>query len=482
MLNESGMVNTTSKPQILIVDDEPLNVKLIAAMIPPDQYQTVLAYSGEEALHQIRDGSPDLIFLDIMMPGLNGFELTRLLKADPKSRDIPIVLVTAFGGDENEIKGLEAGADEFLNKPVNKTELLARLKSLLRLKQYQEQIKTRTCSINSFTASNADEDFSDSELNLPTILIAEDNELDAKIIRRYLQGEPYQIKLAKDGDEAIARAQHEKIDVILLDLLLPRKNGFEVCKTIKEMEHTQNIQIIATTGLSDLDSKLKGIELGVDDYLVKPVNMHVLRMRVCSLVKKKAYLDKLCERYERAVYSAITDKLTGLYSRGYFDHFLDLEIKRSARQNAFLALLLIDIDDFKQINDTFGHLFGDRILSQLGELLKANIREIDMAARYGGEEFAVVMANTDLAEAEKVAERIRQSIQKYSFYPMTLLLTVSIGIAMYPSDAISLDDLIERSDTSLYQAKRNGKNRVHSYCQSKKKSPAKLPISKEPIL
>ena len=461
------MVNKTSKPKILVVDDEPLNVKLIAAMMPPDQYETVRAYSGEEALKLVSDRSPDLIFLDIMMPGLNGFELTRILKSDPKNRDIPIVLVTAFGGDENRIKGLEAGADEFINKPVNKTELLARLKSLLRLKQYQEQIKTRTCSINSFAAPKKDKDFSDNELNLPSILIAEDNDLDAKIIQKFLQGEPYQIKLAKDGDEAISRAQQEKIDVILLDLLLPRKNGFEVCRTLKKMEHTRNIQIIATTGLSDLDSKLKGIELGVDDYLVKPVNMHVLRTRVSSLVKKKAYLDKLCARYERALYSAITDKLTGLYSRGYFDHFLDLEIKRSSRQNTLLVLLLIDIDNFKQINDTFGHLSGDRILRQLGELLKTNIREIDMVARYGGEEFAVVMSNTDLTEAKQVAERIRQSIQAYSFKPLKIFVTVSIGIAMYPSDANSLDELIEKSDSSLYQAKRDGKNRVIVYSRNK---------------
>ncbi|MCP4295232.1 MAG: response regulator, partial [Proteobacteria bacterium] len=212
------MVNTNSKSKILIVDDEPLNAKLLAAMMPSDQYDTVRAYSGEEALKIVTDLPPDLIFLDIMMPGLNGYELTRILKSDPESRDIPIVLVTAFGGTDSETKGLEAGADEFLNKPVNKTELLARAKSLLRLKQYKEQIKTRTCSINSVTYQKKDNNFSENEINLPSILIVEDNKIDAKLIQRYLQGEPYQIKLAKDGEEAISRVQQEQIDVILLDL------------------------------------------------------------------------------------------------------------------------------------------------------------------------------------------------------------------------------------------------------------------------
>ena len=460
------MIDTNSKSKILIVDDEPLNVKLLAAMIPSEQYDTVLACSGEEALKIVTDVPPDLILLDIMMPGLTGYEITRILKSDPESQDIPIVLVTAFGGTDSEIKGLEAGADEFLNKPVNKTELLARVKSLLRLRQYKQQINARTCSINSIINKKEEKNFSEKEIDLPSILIVEDNKIDEKLLQRYLQGEPYQIKLAKDGEEAISRAQQERIDVILLDLILPRKNGFEVCRTLKEMKSTQNIQIVAITGLSDLESKLKGIELGVDDYLIKPVNMHVLRTRVKALVKKKALLDKLCDRYEMAVHSAITDKLTGLYNRRYFDYFLELEIKRSSRQQASLALLMIDIDDFKQINDTFGHLFGDTILNQLGELLKTQIRETDMAARYGGEEFAVVMSSTGLEKAVQIGERIRQTIQSYSFGDKNFLMTASIGIAMYPSDADSFNQLIEKSDSSLYKAKRTGKDRVVAYSKT----------------
>ncbi len=455
------MVKTNSKSKILVVDDEPLNVKLISAMIPSEHYETASAYSGDEALKLVRDFQPDLILLDIMMPGLNGYDLTRILKSNTESSDIPIVLITAFSGSEYEIKGLEAGADEFLNKPVNKTELLTRAKSLIRLRQYKEQIKSRTCSIKSVT-SNIDENncLENTELNLPTVLIVEDNKVDAKLLQRYLHGEPYQIKHASNGENAISRSRQERIDVILLDLLLPGKSGFEVCSTLKEKENTQNIQIVAITGLSDLESRLKGLELGVDDYLIKPVNMHILRTRVKALVKKKALLDRLCEKYEMAVHSAITDKLTGLYNRRYFDHFLDFEIKRTSRQKASLALLMLDIDNFKIINDTLGHLFGDKILNKLGDIIKSIIRETDLAARYGGEEFSIVMSNTGLEEATESAERLRKAISEYNFDITNCPITVSIGIALYPSDSSSLQDLLSNADRALYRAKHEGKNRV----------------------
>ena len=455
------MVKANSKSKILVVDDEPLNVKLLSAMLPSEQYETASAFSGDEALKLVRDFQPDLILLDIMMPGLNGYDLTRILKSNTESSEIPIVLITAFSGSEYEIKGLEAGADEFLNKPVNKTELLTRAKSLIRLRQYKEQIKSRTCSIKSVT-SNIDEKncLDNTELNLPTILIVEDNKIDAKLLQRYLHGEPYQIKHASNGENAISRSQQERIDVILLDLLLPGKSGFDVCSALKEKENTQNIQIVAITGLSDLESKLKGIELGVDDYLIKPVNMHILRTRVKSLVKKKALLDRLCDKYEMAVHSAITDKLTGLYNRRYFDHFLDFEIKRSSRQKASLALLMIDIDNFKLINDTLGHLFGDKILNKLGDIIKSIIRETDLAARYGGEEFSIVMSNTGLEEATEIAERLRKAISEYNFEITYRPTTVSIGIALYPLDSTSLQDLLSNADRALYRAKHEGKNRV----------------------
>ena len=452
------------KSKILIVDDEPLNVKLLKSMLSADNYESILAYSGEEALASVAAEAPDLILLDIMLPNINGFNVTEKLKNDPHTRDIPVILITAMDGNENKIKGLEAGADEFLNKPINRTELLARIKSLLKLKNYQDQLKTHTASKDLFAPAIGKEKALHGTIDLPSILLVEDDKKHSKLIEGYLHGEPYQISLTTNGKEAISRAQQEKIDLILLDILLPGLNGFEVCQVLKEREQTQHIQIIAITSLSDLDSKIKGIELGADDYLVKPINRHELRARVRALIKKKAYLDSLHASYEIALNSAITDKLTGLYNHGYFKHFLDFEIKRAVRQKTPVSLLMIDIDDFKQFNDQFGHLTGDQILREIGELIKANVREIDLPTRYGGEEFAVVLPNTEIKQAVVIAERLCNAIRRHAFSnPNSLAiknLSVSIGVGTYLDQFKCVDEFIQETDRSLYRAKQEGKDRV----------------------
>jgi two-component system, cell cycle response regulator len=455
-----------NKPKVLIVDDEPLNLKLIAGILGLEQYELILADGGRKALEKALTETPDLILLDIMMPDMDGYEVLRRLKDDSQLRDIPVVLITALDGTENKIKGLEAGADEFINKPVNQAELLARVNSLIRLKQYQDQLKTQTQIMNSFTRETAEKKVSQKEIDLPSILMVEDDERDAKLIQTFLYGEPYQIKLAKSGEQAISFARQERIDLILLDILLPGMDGFEVCRMLKQAEQTRNIQIIAITSLFDLASKVKGIELGVDDYLVKPVNIHELRTRVKALIKKKAYLDSLYSRYELAVYAAITDKLTGLYNHGYFKHSIDLEIKRALRQETSVALLLLDVDDFKLYNDTLGHLAGDEILMELAEIIKSNIREIDLAARYGGEEFAIVLSNTDKAGAVATAVRIMDAICRHSFAhersKSLKKLSVSVGIAVCPEDSADAKGLIQKADEALYLAKREGKDRIRA--------------------
>jgi len=468
------------KPKILIVDDNLLNTKLLSIMLGAGEYETITAMEGKTAVEKARSENPDLILMDIMMPVMGGYEATEILKQDPDTKDIPIIMITALDGAEDKLRGLEAGADEFLNKPVNAAELMARAKSLLRLKLYQEQLKSRTDSKESMVSENKGEVSGQKELNLPTILVVEDEDKDVRLIQNYLQGEACQIVVAKTGEETLSRVLKEKIDLVLLDILLPGINGFQVVERLREMECGKNLQIVALTNLRDMESKIKGIELGVDDYLVKPINKHELRIRIRSLVKKKGYLDSLKSEHASANHTAITDKLTGLYNRAYFEHYINLEIKRAERQSAFLSLIMMDIDDFKKYNDTYGHPTGDAFLKWIGKVVRESIREVDVPARYGGEEFAVVLPYADREGAPVVAERVRTAISAESFVTPDMKntgkTTVSMGIAYYPEDAASAKELIKLADKALSRAKREGKDRVCIY-QKDAETPAETEAS-----
>jgi len=197
---------------------------------------------------------------------------------------------------------------------------------------------------------------------------------------------------------------------------------------------------------------------------VKPIHKEILLPRIDSLLKKKRYVDRLSVNYEKALQSAITDSLTGLYNQAYFKRFLELEMERTRRQKHSLTLMMLDLDDFKVYNDTLGHLTGDQILQEFSHLLQQNIRKIDLAARYGGEEFAIVLTYTDVNGAMTIAERLRQTIESYRFsYKASdhfKILTTSIGLADFHANPLTAHELIKRSDAALYQAKRAGKNRI----------------------
>jgi two-component system, cell cycle response regulator len=451
------------KSRVLIVDDDPLNVKLLAAKLPEERYETRFAYDGRQALDAAFSDSPDLILLDVMMPGLNGYEVTRMVKQDPRTHDIPIILVTALDGTDEKIKGMEAGADEFLNKPVNTVELLARMRSLLSLRQYREQLAMRSRSRQEFSVSGSPMEAADIPLGPSTILLVEDNPEDARLVEGYLAGESCRTERMARAEDALERARQGSVDVLLLDILLPGMDGFELCRRLKEDERTRAIQILMITCLQDLPSKIRGIELGADDFLVKPINREELRARVRAALRKKTYLDRLNTGLETAVHSAVTDGLTSLYNRAYLKHFLDLEVMRSARQAHPLALIMMDLDDFKRHNDTMGHPAGDRILRDFGQLLRASVRAIDLAARYGGDEFVIVLPYADRESAVQVAQRIHAMVNGRTPGESTAPWqgpSVSMGGAVYPVDGLSSDDMIRSADERLYRAKREGKARV----------------------
>jgi two-component system cell cycle response regulator len=452
-------------PTILVVDDEPLNVKLLAANLGAAGYRILKAYSGFEALEIMETNTPDLILLDIMMPGMDGYEVIRRLKQLKETKDIPIVLITALEGEEEKAKGLAAGADEFLNKPVNTTELETRVLSLLRMKKYQEQLVSRVQTEKDVLGKSGQEESGEHDDNRPTVLVVEDNLKDAHMIVHHLNEMPLNYRIVQTGAEALKIVREEAIDLVLLDLMLPDLDGIEICKEIKGSEKTISVQVVIVTTFDDLKMKIRGIEVGADDFLVKPLNRDEIKARVSALLKKKAFMDRLRESANAALKAAIIDHMTGVYNHSYFEHFLLLEIKRSLRQENKMALLMIDVDNFKRFNDTYGHPAGDKALSSVAKILKDNVRDVDVVARYGGEEFAVVLPYAGWRSGQQVAERLLEIIHKQQIAGVgnqvdAASVTVSIGLAVFPDNGMSSESIISSADGALYSAKRQGKNRV----------------------
>lgn len=462
---EQQLVSGSYKKKVLIADDSPVALASLEKILSTGLFQTIQATNGREALDRAVCELPDLILLDVMMPEMNGFEVARTLKEDTRTHSIPIIMVTALNDPENELAGREAGAEEYLSKPVRPQELIARANSLIALRQYRDQLAIRNHSQWSFIVDkHSDDSGPEPEKELPLVLLVEDNESDAELVRHFLKDLPIRLERLSNGEEAVELCQTGGVNLMLLDILLPGLNGFEVCRKVKGSEKGKDLPIVVITCLEDMESRLKCIELQSDDFLVKPIVGRELQARVKILLEKKNQLDKLRSHYEEALNSAVVDWLTGLYNHGYFKKYLDLEIKKSLRQRYPLTLIMIDIDNFKAVNDAYGHPTGDVILQELAQVVRKAVREVDLVARYGGDEFAVVLPYSDGQGALRVARRIDEAIKTHGFSPLAsaekTTLTVSMGVAGYPQDAVHVDELIHSADQKLYTAKTKGKNQI----------------------
>lgn len=303
------------------------------------------------------------------------------------------------------------------------------------------------------------------------VLVVDDIQLNRKLQKTYLEAEGYEVVLAQDGIEALKRIEEESPDLILLDIMMPKMNGFQVCRRIKSDDRTRFIPVIMVTALNELEDKIKGIDSGADDFISKPFHKLELLARVKSLLRIKHLHDALEEKIreletvqEQLRQLAITDGLTELYNYRFFKEQLHLEISRAKRHNINVSIAMIDIDYFKNYNDTNGHPAGDIVLKNIAQLLSSNIRKIDIAARYGGEEFALILVETDKQAATYVATKIKKLVEQHRFqYEETQpngKLTISMGVATFPDDAIKPEELVSLADKRLYQAKKNGRNRV----------------------
>jgi len=298
------------------------------------------------------------------------------------------------------------------------------------------------------------------------VLVIDDSRLIAHVAKTILANRGHEVILAQDGLTGLGAARSEEPDMILLDLIMPVMDGYDVCQRLKERDSTKEIPIIMLTSKAEPSDKVKGLEMGASDYVTKPFDEGELVARVNNELEKKELREALQEKNRQLQEMAERDGLTGLYNHRYFHEQLSKDFKRARRYHESLSCVLLDIDYFKKFNDTHGHQTGDLLLSTLGRIIEDSIRDSDLAARYGGEEFALILYHTDGPGAYHVAERLRQMVENHEVHDKgkVLHVTISLGVAAFPHEQIrDSGEMVECADQALYKAKKNGRNRVEAH-------------------
>jgi two-component system, cell cycle response regulator len=451
--------------RVLVVDDIEANVKLLEARLVAEYFDVVTAMSGEEAIAICQRGEADIVLLDVMMPGMDGFETCRRLKQDTRTHHLPIIMVTALDQPSDRVRGLEAGADDFLTKPVGEIALISRVKSLVRLKSVIDELKMRMAAGEDAGINSSVTDILKQPARDGRILVVDTRQSSCDRIQAAL-GNVHQVDTETDPQNAVFKAAEGGYELAIVSLSLDGFDGLRLCSQLRSLERTRHMPILVLADPEDNSRLLRSLDLGVNDYVVRPIDKNELFARVRTQIRRQRYTEQLRDSFHHSVELAITDPLTQLHNRRYMENHLGLLVAKAQRKGGNLSLLIIDIDYFKAINDSYGHDAGDEVLRNFSERLRKNVRGMDLVCRYGGEEFVVVLPDTGLPLALAIGERLRTRVAGDAF-PIrggnkTLNVTVSVGIATLTSPEDTPESLIKRADRALYSAKRDGRNRVVS--------------------
>lgn len=440
--------------RILIVDDLAPNLHLLQVKLSAEYYDVLMAQSGEEALELIETERVDLILMDAIMPGLDGFETCHKLKSNPETYHIPVIMVTALDSTKDRIRGLEAGADDFITKPFDDFNLLARVRSLLRLKMVTDQLLSHT----GHSLANSRPMVQEIEKRKGHIIVLEDHEKRALQLTAPLQ-DIHRFTIATDPAEVL-KCKPSDTDLIIVSLTSDKFDGLRVCASLKFDTVTRNIPVLLVGTPEDENRFVRAYDLGINDTLMRPIEKQELIARVNTQLKRKFYSDALQQNFDQDLEMVVADPLTGLGNRRYFERSVSPLFEMLEKGEPF-SIIVFDIDHFKRVNDILGHDVGDDILKEVATRLVTHMRAIDIVSRYGGEEFMIAMPNTIQADAMFAADRIRGLMGGTPIFVegQALSITMSAGVAQV-SPGEKLREVFKRADSALYIAKREGRNKV----------------------
>lgn len=451
--------------RVLVVDDILPNVKLLEAKLASEYYDVLTATNGPEALEKVAAQSPDIVLLDVMMPGMDGFEVCKRIKANAATAHIPVVIVTALTDSSDRIKGLEAGADDFLSKPLNDTALMSRVRSLVRLKMTVDEWRVRENTATQLgvvdTAANAMSE----PVEHARVLVIEDQSFESKKFGDALAIDHDTVEIVESGIQAMAKINQQDYDLLAVSLNLKNEDGLRLCSHLRSSEKTRAVPILMIANEDDMPRIAHGLEIGAHDYILRPVDRNELLARVRTQVRRKRFQERLRSNFELSLSMALTDPLTGLYNRRYLEVHMQKLLQKNESSKKSMAVLILDIDNFKNFNTVHGYLVGDAVLKIFAERIQDSLRGFDLVARLGGEEFVVILPDVQPEKAYLIGERLRRSIADEPFATGTdsgkVPVTTSIGgVIIDGSGGGSIPEILKRADDVLHVAKNTGKNQV----------------------
>ncbi len=449
--------------RILVVDDIPANVKVLEARLLAEYFDVLTASDGPSALAICERTSVDVVLLDVMMPDMDGFEVCERLKSNPRTAHIPVVMVTALDQPSDRVRGLKAGADDFLTKPVNDLQLISRVKSLVRLKTLSDELRVRAETAQTIGIEDMLRN-ADGRPEEPAQILLVDGRANSQ--ERLIKAlKPIaEVTAMSDPQGALFEAAENHFEMVIVNGNFEDYDPLRLCSQLRSLERTRFVPVLLITEQGADDMIVRAMDLGVNDYVTRPVDPNELAARCLTQIRRKRYNDQLRDSVQQTIELAVTDGLTGLHNRRYFDSHLKTLFERAVRRGRPLSVCITDIDRFKQVNDTYGHDAGDEVLREFATRIRSTVRGADLACRYGGEEFVVVMPETTADMAAVVAERLRLVVESSPFAlnasGKAIAITASMGIASIETGVETPEQLFRLADQALYEAKKAGRNRV----------------------
>lgn len=451
--------------KILIVDDVATNRIVLKVKLASAYYHTLQAATGTDALRIAREAQPDVILLDVNLPDIDGIEICRRLKADVATCLIPVVMVTSKCAQETRLAALRAGADDCFAKPVNEAVLLARLRSLLRARETEQELRLRDSTRQELGFAEAVAGFT---APATVALVAAETHT-AMTWKRDLAAHMSHSLIVTTRDEALIDRPGQSVPdvfVIAADISQPGE-GLRLMSELRSRQATRYAAICIALGSAGRDTAAMALDLGASDLIPSDATPEEMALRIRTQLARKRNADRLRASVQDGLRMAVTDPLTGLYNRRYALPHVARIAEQAQTDGRHFAVMVLDLDRFKAVNDTWGHAAGDAVLVEVAARLRSNLRAVDLVARIGGEEFLVALPDTSLPAARSTAERLRSVIEEK---PVRLPngdgeveVTLSIGLAMgggQTAGGFGVEEIVGDADKALLGSKSEGRNQV----------------------